>query len=120
MPWRLLFKRFGLMFVAMLLLVSLTSRDQAGGLATGLVFGGILFFALSWLMSKFGFAPKTMKQIRAEAEARAAASDRPVRQSRRDRKAGITRTATPPARPKPPPTKRTASGVGRHPQPRKR
>ncbi len=124
MPWNLLLKRFGLMFGGLLVVTVLFSGGkQAGGLVTGLLLGGLLFFVASWLLSKFGYAPKSMAQIRQEAVTRAAerAADpgRTPRQSRRSAKAGTAVTAAP-SRPKPPPTKRTASGVGRHPQPRKR
>jgi hypothetical protein len=112
------------MFGGLLVVTLLFSGGkEAGGLVMGLLLGGLLFFAASWLLSKFGYAPKSMTQIRQEAvernAARAADPARTPRQSRRAAKRGLTANASP-SRPKPPPTKRTASGVGRHPQPRKR
>lgn len=121
MPWNLLIKRFGLMFGGLLAVTLLFSGgDQAGGLVMGLLLGGVLFFLASWLLSKFGYPPKSMAQIREESAARLAAkaaADPTPRRSRRGKGGAPT---APPGRPKPPPTKRTASGVGRHPQPRKR
>lgn len=120
MPWNLLLKRFGLMFGGLLAVTLLFSGGkQAGGLVTGLLLGGVLFFAASWLLSKFGYAPKSMAQIREESAARLAAREAEGGGRSRGRR-GRTAATTTPSRPKPPPTKRTASGVGRHPQPRKR
>ena len=119
MPWNLLLKRFGLMFAGMVVLVALTGRSNMGGLLGGLLLGGLLFFGFSWLLSKFGYAPKTMAQIRGEAAQRNAERGTEPRPARRRRGTAQALTnAT--GRPKPPPTRRTASGVGRHPQPRKR
>ena len=122
-PWNLLIRRFGIMFVGALVIVGITTRQNVVGLLGGLVAGGVLFFAMSWLLSKFGFAPKSMAQIRAEsatrnAERAASPSRRSSRRSRRSKVAAEPVVVA--ARPRPAPTSRTASGVGRHPKPRRR
>ena len=119
-PWNLLIRRFGFMFVGMVVLVALTSKANFGGLTGGLLFGGLLFFGFSWLLSKFGYAPKSMAQIRDEARTRndERGVEAPARRRRSRRSTPQPVAAT--GRPKPPPTRRTASGVGRHPGPRKR
>ena len=121
-PWNLLIRRFGIMFVGALVIVGITTRQNVVGLLGGLVAGGALFFAMSWLLSKFGFAPKSMAQIRAEGAARAAerAASPSTRSSRRSKRAGSAEPVAAVARPQPAPTRRTASGVGRHPKPRRR
>jgi len=119
-PWKLLFRRYGLLLIGMVVVVSITNRQHAGGLLGGLLFGGVLFFGMSWLLSKFGYAPKTMAQMREEARVRAearAASGEPVGNGRKSRGKAQPVVASPTGRPKPPPTRRTASGVGRHPKP---
>ena len=119
-PWNLLIRRFGVMFVGALVIVGITTRQNVVGLLGGLVAGGILFFAMSWLMSKFGFAPKSMAQIRAEGAARAAERAASPRTSRRSKRSGSAEPVAAASRPQPAPTRRTASGVGRHPKPRRR
>jgi hypothetical protein len=120
-PWNLLIRRFGVMFVGALVIVGITTRQNVVGLLGGLVAGGALFFAMSWLLSKFGFAPKSMAQIRAEGQARAAERAASPRASRRSKRSGGAEpVAAAAARPQPAPTRRTASGVGRHPKPRRR
>lgn len=124
-PWKLLFRRYGLLLIAMVVLVTVTSNQNAGGLIGGLLLGGVFFFGMSWVMSKFGYAPKTMAQMREEAQQRAAeraARGEPVRtrSSRRSAKGQAADSPESFRRPTPPPTRRTASGVGRHPKPKGR
>ncbi|MFN8024351.1 MAG: hypothetical protein U0Q03_22670 [Acidimicrobiales bacterium] len=117
-PWRRLVRDWLVYMVLMVIVLLIVSRDQAspGTIASLIVISGIVFVLFGALLAKFGYQRKTLKQVRAESEARAAekAAARGATGTAR------ARGATSPSRPRPAPTKRTAGGGNRPPQRKKR
>jgi len=92
-----------------LLLVFLRSSSLVG-VVGGLLISGPLYLAFGYLMAKFGYQRKTLKQLRTEA---------PVRGSKRGTTSSDEADATKP-RPKPAPTSRTGGAPARNNPKRRR
>jgi hypothetical protein len=109
-PWRRLAIDWaiyiGIMFVALLIF----ARDQVdAGVFAGLLASGPLFLAIGAVLAKFGYQRKTLRELRGQSAA--------ARQAKAATSA--TTQATPTARPKPAPTKRTSGGGGRSSRPQR-
>ena len=110
-PWQRLFREW-LLYVGVmtaLLLVFLRSSSLIGVIG-GLLISGPLYLAFGYVLAKFGYQRKTLKQLRTEA---------PVRGSKRDRTTSGDVDVSKP-RPKPAPTSRTGGAPGRNNPKRRR
>jgi hypothetical protein len=110
-PWQRLAREW-LVYVAVMgaiFLVFLRDRPLIGIFA-GLLASGPLYLAFGYVLAKFGYQRKTIRQLRAETPARSGGGRTSASSSSSD--AG--------PRPRPAPTKRTGGGSGRRPNPRKR
>ena len=96
MPWTRLFREWGI-FAAVMVLV-FTFLKASGGSYVGLLVSLPLYLGFGAVLAKFGYSRKSLREMRAEREAQAAA---PVQTSARGPK------------PKPAPTKRTSTGPQR-------
>jgi hypothetical protein len=111
-PWQRLIRDWLIYVAIMMVVLAIVSRDRLSpGLLGGLLASGPIFVLVGALLAKLGYQRKTLKQLRRETEARAAAQAAA---------AGHTRATSTPARNKPAPTKRTAGGGGRPGQRKKR
>lgn len=101
-PWNRLVREWLIYGAIMAVVFALFFRDRPlAGIAVGLLASGPLYLALGYVLAKFGYQRRSLKQMRDEQSAKASTSD-----SRGD---DDTSTAGP--RPKPPPTKRTGGGA---------
>ena len=101
-PWRRLVRDWLIYVAVMTVFLVLAYRDRVTvGLFAGLLVSGPIFVLIGAVLAKFGYQRKTMKQLRAEADARAAA---------KAAEQGVTRAAP---RARPAPTRRTAGGGNR-------
>lgn len=110
-PWQQLFREW-LLYVGVmtaLLLVFLRSSSVIGMIA-GLLISLPLYLGFGYLMAKFGYKRKTLKQLRSEA---------PVRGSKRGKTSGDDSDVAKP-RPKPAPTSRTGGAPARNNPKRRR
>ena len=73
-PWRRLVRDWLIYVAVMTVFLVLVYRDRVTvGLFAGLLVSGPIFVLIGAVLAKFGYQRKTMKQLRAEADARAAA-----------------------------------------------
>lgn len=110
-PWQRLFREW-LLYVGIMtavLLVFLRSSSVIGVIA-GLLISGPLYLAFGYLMAKFGYQRKTLKQLRTEA---------PVRGSKQGKTSSDDGDVAKP-RPKPAPTSRTGGTPARNNPKRRR
>jgi len=106
-PWKRLWIEWAMIGAIVAFVAYFISHNHKVGSYVGIVLAGLIYVAFGAVLAKFGYARKTLRQLRAEAAAA------PPRQ--------VGRTAsTTPGRPKPAPTKRTSSGPSNRPQKRKR
>ena len=114
-PWQRLAREW-LIYVGIMLVVLLVIFRDSGvlGAIVGLLVSGPLYRGLGFVLAKFGYQRKTMREIRAEREADVAAG----RTGRRKRGGDDDEPVAAP-RPRPAPTRRT-SGGGSRPSSRKR
>jgi hypothetical protein len=104
--WKRLFIEW-LVIGAVVAFVSLFITDNRNASSyIAILLGGFVYLALGGILAKFGYQRKTLKQIRAEAEAT------PPRQ--------VGQNATPAGRSRPAPTSRTSTGPSKSSQKRKR
>jgi hypothetical protein len=101
-PYRRLAKEWLVYAAVMLVVFFLLLRDSTnvGGMAIGLAVSFPLWIGISYALAKFGYQRKTMAELRA---ARMATGARSAERS----------AAASPTRPRPAPTRRTASGPNR-------
>jgi hypothetical protein len=103
-PWQRLTREWLLYVGVMAALFVLFFRTTSLlGIMAGLLVSGPLYLAFGYVLAKFGYQRKTLKQLRSEA---------PVRGSKRSSGGDETATASSP-RPKPAPTSRTGGAPGR-------
>lgn len=110
-PWQRLIREW-LLYVgimAALLLLFLRNSSLIGVLG-GLLISGPLYLAFGYVLAKFGYQRKTLRQLRAEA---------PVRESKRSRSSTRDGDVAKP-RPKPAPTSRTGGAPNRNNPKRRR
>jgi hypothetical protein len=102
-PWKRLVRDWVLYVGIMTVVFLIVYRDRiTPGLFAGLLISGPMFVVIGAVLAKFGYARKTIKDLRVESAARAA------------EKQTTTASATAGgSRPKPAPTKRTAGGSNR-------
>lgn len=114
-PWQRLTREWLLYVGVMAVLFVLVFRTTSLlGIIAGLLVSGPLYLAFGYVLAKFGYQRKTLKQLRSEA---------PVRGSKRGSKRSSTddRSASPGGpRPKPAPTSRTGGGTQRPSSKRRR
>jgi hypothetical protein len=90
--------------------ISLTMTDNAkAGNLVAILFAGVIYVAFGAVLAKFGYARKSLTQMRAEA---AAAPPRAAGKG--------SGTPAPGAKPKPAPTSRTSTGPSNRPQKKRR
>jgi hypothetical protein len=102
-PWERLMREWVLYVGIMAVILYIFFRDQGFvGAAAGLLISGPLYLAIGYVLAKLGYTRKTLKEMRTpRAEPTAAeGSDE-------------TRSGGSVERPKPPPTRRTSTGVNR-------
>ncbi len=108
-PWQRLVREWliyvGVMAVIFLLLFS----DNLAGALAGLLISGPLYLGFGFVLAKFGYQRKTMKELRAERATQASTSSKDESSTRESSKGGDDR----PARSRPAPTSRTSTGRGR-------
>lgn len=104
-PWRRLTREWAIYVVIMTVIFVVVFQDRSmAALGLGLLASLPLYLGLGYVLAKFGYQRKTLKELRAE----------------RPQPATPATTATPAPRPKPAPTKRTGGGTGRPGGTRKR
>jgi hypothetical protein len=106
-PWKRLWTEWAVIGAIVALIAYFVTHNHKLGSYIGIVLAGLIYVAFGALLAKFGYARKTLRQLRVEA---ATAPPRRV---------GRT-VSSPSARPKPAPTKRTSSGPSNRPQKKKR
>ncbi len=107
MPWRRLTKEWLIYAAIMAVILGIFFRSGGRLLAilAGLLISGPIYLALGYVLAKFGYQRKTLAELRTPQ-----ASPREARQA----------SATPDARSKPPPTRRTSSRPGNRPKSKRR
>ena len=102
-PWQRLAREW-LVYVALMgvLFVALFRNQNLVGITAGLLASGPLYLAFGYVLAKFGYQRKTLKELRAE--------PRPSRASKR-RDDDVDDDDDVVRRPKPAPTKRTGGGT---------
>ena len=95
--------------VAVFLLI-MRDRDLTGVLA-GVLASGPLYLAFGFVLAKFGYQRKTLKEMRAETPKKSSSKADKAKSDDDEQPAG--------PRPKPPPTKRTGGGQRQRPKSRK-
>lgn len=110
-PWQRLMREWVLYVGIMALVLAIFFRDAGliGALA-GLFISGPLYLGFGYVLAKFGYQRKTLKEMRTP---RADSSTATSRDST-DRSAGSSQ------RGKPPPTRRTSTGINRKKAPKRR
>ncbi len=95
-PWRRLVREW-LIYVAIMSVVFVLffRNDSLVGIFAGLLISGPLYLLVGWVLAKFGYQRKTLRDARAGAAGKGAST---------------TDGRPPPARPKPAPTRRTGGG----------
>lgn len=98
-PWQRLLREW-LIYVAVMAVVFLVffRDDSLVGIFAGLLVSGPLYLLMGFVLAKFGYRRRSMREARAEIDAQRAA------------KPG---TSAAPARPRPAPTRRTGGGSSR-------
>jgi uncharacterized membrane protein YgcG len=110
-PWQRLVREW-LLYVAVMavVLVLFFSTTSLIGVIAGLLVSGPLYLAFGYVLAKFGYQRKTLKQLRAETPAKGGkGAEGGARSSSGD--ADPTRP-----RPKPAPTSRTGGGTANRPK----
>ena len=102
-PWRRLTRDWVLYVGIMAVVFVVVYRDElTPGPFIGLLISGPMFLLIGGVLAKFGYQRKTMRELRAESDAkRAAAAAQPAASGRVG------------ARPRPAPTRRTSTGPSR-------
>jgi hypothetical protein len=109
-PWKRLVTDWAIYIGIMIVVLLIVARDQVdAGVFAGLLVSGPLFVAIGAVLAKFGYRRKTLSELRGQSAA--------ARQAKAATSA--TTQATPTARPKPAPTKRTSGGGGRSSRPQR-
>ena len=103
-PWQRLTREW-LLYVGLMgaVFVLLFRNDSLIGIVAGLLVSGPLYLALGYVLAKFGYQRKSLKELRAEA---------PVRGSKRSSGKADTAGVSGP-KPKPAPTSRTGGAPAR-------
>ena len=109
-PWKRLLIEWVVVVAGIVLVSAVWGDAKPGELVFAAVFGGAIYLLFGAVMAKLGYARKSLRDLRAQAEQRAAAS-------RAAAGGGSQGTAT---RSRPAPTKRTSSGPSQHPRKKKR
>ncbi|MAT06156.1 MAG: hypothetical protein CL424_14045 [Acidimicrobiaceae bacterium] len=104
-PWRRLVNEW-LVYVAIMfvLLVLFFDNQSLVGLIAGLLVSGPLYLAFGYVLAKFGYRRKSLKELRAETSGKRAPSTREAGEA--------ADTPAPGPKPKPAPTSRTGGGSG--------
>lgn len=104
-PWRRLLRDWAIYAGLMVVIFAVFFRDSStAGTFIGLAASLPIYLVVGSVLAKFGYQRKTMREVRAESDARAA--------DRAALKSGGSVSSTP-ARPRPAPTRRTGGGTGR-------
>lgn len=103
-PWRRLVREW-LLYVGIMAIVFVVFFNDDGlvGIIAGLLASGPLYLGFGYVLAKFGYQRKTLKELRAEPNA-------PRRGRARGRDSSDATSSTPATRAKPAPTKRTGGG----------
>lgn len=110
-PWRRLLIEWAVVVVGIALVSAVWGDAKPGELVFAAVFGGAIYLLFGAVMAKFGYARKSLRDLRAQAEQRAAAGGSG---------AGASGASRSPSRQRPAPTKRTSTGPSQHPRKKKR
>jgi hypothetical protein len=106
-PWRRMVNEWLIYVVVMFIVILIAFRDQSViGLAAGLLVSGPLYLAFGYVLAKFGYRRKSIRELRSQGGARPAG--------------GAGDDSAPPPRSKPAPTSRTGGASGRPGGKRKR
>ena len=106
-PWKRLWTEWAVIGLVVAFVAYFITHNHKVGSYVGIVLAGLIYVGFGAILAKFGYARKTLRQLRAEAAAA------PRRQ--------VGRTASPtPMRAKPAPTKRTSTGPSNRPNKKKR
>lgn len=98
-PWQRLFTEWAVVAAAIVLITLVFYDGQVQDTIGAIVLGGVIYVTFGAVMAKFGYARKSLKQIRAEAA---------VQQAQK----AAAPTSAPATRSRPAPTKRTSQGPG--------
>jgi hypothetical protein len=111
-PWQRLIREW-LIYVAIMAVVFVVFFRERNlfGIFAGLLVSGPLYLAFGWVLAKYGYERKSLRELRAQ--------PRSSRSSRSTARSG-TADATDVARPKPAPTKRTGGNQPNRPGKRRR
>lgn len=107
-PWRRLMREW-VIYAAIMSAVFLVffPRNNAIGAVVGVLISGPLYLAFGFVMAKFGYTRKRLKDLRAEAKEQSATSGTSVKLAGSD----VDTTGAPTPRPRPAPTSRTAGSA---------
>ncbi len=107
-PWQRLVREW-MLYVGIMAVVFVIffRNDGLIGILGGLLASGPLYLAFGYVLAKFGYQRKTLKELRAE--------PRPSRRSSDREGSSDTTTEAPTMRAKPAPTKRTGGGTSGRP-----
>ncbi len=107
-PWKRLATEWVVIAVVVGAISFFVSENHRAANYLTIIVAGPVYVGFGAVVAKFGYARKTVKELRAETEAELA------------RKAAAAPAATTAARPRPAPTSRTASGPSNRPNKKKR
>jgi hypothetical protein len=102
-PWKRLVREWLIYVGIMAVLFLIFFRDDPlVGIFAGLLVSGPLYLLVGYVLAKFGYQRKTLRQARAEIDS-----------TRASARSGGASSAGSPGRPKPAPTRRTGAGSNR-------
>lgn len=102
-PWQRLVREWLIYVGVMAIIFVLVFRSNIAGAMAGLLISGPLYLGFGFLLAKFGYQRKTMKELRAERVKPTSDSD--------DTESSTTASSA--GRSRPAPTRRTSTGRGR-------
>lgn len=103
-PWQRLIREWLIYVAVMAVVFLLFFRDESlGGIFAGLLVSGPLYLVIGYVLAKFGYRRRSMREARAEIDAQRAAKVG----------GGKSGAGQAPARPRPAPTRRTGGGSSR-------
>ncbi len=105
-PWKRLTTEFALIAVVIVVISWVVSHNHKASNYIAILLAGGVYLVFGAVLAKFGYARKSLKQMRVEAAAQ------PARV--------VGKVSAPSQRPKPAPTSRTSSGPSNRPQKKKR
>lgn len=99
MPWRRLVREWCIYAALMVVVFLVITRESSVGIVLGLVASLPLYLALGYVLAKFGYTRKSLRELRDA--------------SRSDARDSVPVESAPSVRARPAPTRRTNAGAGR-------